>query len=108
MQAQTHLISRQDSSTAYQLTSVHFGRAGSGRKVYIQAALHADEVPGMLVAQFLRSELLALPDRLTPRVTPETDTGKVHAMIEAEVIRVCETLRDKLARHAGQPATTTA
>jgi hypothetical protein len=54
-----------------------------------------------------RSELLALPDRLTPLVTPETDTGKVHAMIEAEVIRVCETLRDKLARHAAQPATAT-
>jgi hypothetical protein len=55
-----------------------------------------------------RSELLALPDRLTPLVTPETDTGKVHAMIEAEVIRVCETLRDKLQRHATQPATATA
>ena len=60
MQAQTHLISMQDSSTAYQLTSFHFGLAGSGKKVYIQAALHADEVPGMLVSQFLRSELLAL------------------------------------------------
>jgi predicted deacylase len=60
MQAQTHLISMQDSSTAYQLTSFHFGVGGSGKKVYIQAALHADEVPGMLVSQFLRSELLAL------------------------------------------------
>ncbi len=60
MQAQTHLISMQDSSTAYQLTSFHFGLAGAGRKAYIQAALHADEVPGMLVSQFLRSELLAL------------------------------------------------
>ena len=60
MQAQTHLISMQDSSTAYQLTSFHFGAPGSGKKVYIQAALHADEVPGMLVSQFLRSELLAL------------------------------------------------
>lgn len=49
-----------------------------------------------------RSELLALPDRLTPLVTPETDTAKVHAMIEAEVLRVCEALRDKLQRHAAQ------
>jgi hypothetical protein len=52
-----------------------------------------------------RSELLALPDRLTPLVTPETDTGKVHAMIEAEVLRVCEALRDKLQRHAAPGAT---
>lgn len=43
-----------------QLTSFHFGAAGTGKKVYIQAALHADEIPGMLVAQFLRTELAAL------------------------------------------------
>ena len=40
-----------------QLTSFHYGSPGSGKKVYIQAALHADEVPGMLVAQFLRKKL---------------------------------------------------
>jgi hypothetical protein len=43
-----------------------------------------------------RMELMALPDRLTSLVTPETDAGKVHAMIEAEVLRVCEKLRDRL------------
>ena len=43
-----------------QLTSFHYGATGTGKKVYIQAALHADEVPGMLVAQFLRTELAAL------------------------------------------------
>jgi predicted deacylase len=43
-----------------QLTSFHYGTPGTGKKVYIQAALHADEVPGMLVAQFLRTELAAL------------------------------------------------
>ncbi len=43
-----------------QLTSFHYGSPGTGKKVYIQAALHADEVPGMLVAQFLRTELAAL------------------------------------------------
>ncbi|MGZ8288124.1 MAG: succinylglutamate desuccinylase/aspartoacylase family protein [Telluria sp.] len=57
MQAHTHPISIQDSSAFFQLTSLHFGSPGSGKKVYIQAALHADEVPGMLVAQFLRNEL---------------------------------------------------
>jgi uncharacterized protein len=60
MQAHTHPISLPGSSTAYQLASFHFGTPGSGKKVYIQAALHADEVPPMLVAQFLRRELLAL------------------------------------------------
>lgn len=43
-----------------QLTSFHYGSPGSGKKVYIQAALHADEVPGMLVSQFLRKEFEAL------------------------------------------------
>ncbi len=60
MQAEKHPISTLHSSTAYALHSFHFGAAGTGKKVYIQAALHADEVPGMLVAQFLRRELLAL------------------------------------------------
>jgi hypothetical protein len=47
-------------AAAYALTSFHFGTPGSGKKVYIQGSLHADEVPGMLVAQFLRTELAAL------------------------------------------------
>jgi hypothetical protein len=55
-----------------------------------------------------RSELLALPDRLTPIVTPETDAGKVYTMIEAEVARVCDTLRDKLQLHILQNANATA
>ena len=36
------------------LTSFHFGTAGTGEKAYIQASLHADELPGMLVAHHLR------------------------------------------------------
>lgn len=43
-----------------QLSSFHYGSPGTGKKVYIQAALHADEVPGMLVSQFLRKEFDAL------------------------------------------------
>lgn len=59
MHAQRHQISRPESGGNYQLSSFHFGQPGSGKKVYIQAALHADEVPGMLVAQFLRTALMA-------------------------------------------------
>ncbi|MCW3478188.1 M14 family metallopeptidase [Neisseriaceae bacterium JH1-16] len=45
---------------ARQLTSLHFGQAGSGDKVYIQASLHADELPGMLVAWHLKAALKQL------------------------------------------------
>jgi len=41
------------------LTSLHFGLLGSGLKIYIQASLHAEELPGMLVAHHLRSALQA-------------------------------------------------
>lgn len=44
--------------TQQHLKSLHFGQSGNGRKVYIQASLHADELPGMLVAQVLRQRLL--------------------------------------------------
>ena len=39
------------------LTSFHFGLAGARPKAYIQASLHADELPGMLVAHHLRALL---------------------------------------------------
>ncbi len=60
MQVKKHAVSPPDSSLSCQLSSFHYGAPGTGKKVYIQAALHADEVPGMLVAQFLRTELDAL------------------------------------------------
>lgn len=47
-----------------------------------------------------RSELLSLPDRLTPLVTPEQDPAKVYSLVEQEVQRVCQTLQDKLAQMA--------
>lgn len=47
-----------------------------------------------------RSELLSLPDRLTPLVTPEQDPAKVYGLIETEVQRVCQTLQDKLTQMA--------
>jgi predicted deacylase len=57
MQVHKHAITTDDSNASFQLTSFHFGTPGQGKKVYIQAALHADEVPGMLVSQFLKEEL---------------------------------------------------
>ncbi len=42
------------------LTSFHFGTPGRGPKVYIQASLHAEELPGMLVAHHLRALLDAV------------------------------------------------
>ena len=42
------------------LTGLHFGPADAPRKVYIQAGLHADEIPGMLVAVVLQERLKAL------------------------------------------------
>jgi len=41
------------------LSSLHFGVPGSGPKVYIQASLHAEELPGMLAAYHLRPLLEA-------------------------------------------------
>ncbi len=45
--------------TTRELTSYHFGQPGQ-QKVYIQAALHADETPAMLTALHLKRKLLAL------------------------------------------------
>lgn len=41
------------------ITSFHFGTPDSGLKVYIQASLHAEELPGMLAAYHLRPLLQA-------------------------------------------------
>ncbi|NIX75089.1 succinylglutamate desuccinylase/aspartoacylase family protein [Microvirga terricola] len=42
------------------LTVHRFGEAGARPKVYIQAALHADEIPGMIAAHHLRERFKAL------------------------------------------------
>jgi predicted deacylase len=60
MQVHKHSLSGPHANAVYELTSFHFGTPDAGKKVYIQGSLHADEVPGMLVSQFLRKELLAL------------------------------------------------
>lgn len=41
------------------LVGFHFGTPGARPKVYIQASLHAEELPGMLVAHHLRERLEA-------------------------------------------------
>jgi predicted deacylase len=45
---------------AHQLTVHRFGTAGARPHVHIQAALHADEIPGMICAVHLRELLAAL------------------------------------------------
>jgi hypothetical protein len=45
--------------TQRELVSLHYGQPGS-QKAYIQASLHGDELPGMLVAWHLRRQLGAL------------------------------------------------
>jgi hypothetical protein len=57
MHSQTHPIATEENVASFQLISYHFGAPGNGKKVYVQASLHADEVPAMLVAHVLRREL---------------------------------------------------
>jgi uncharacterized protein len=57
MQTQTIELINASPGQRCQLTVLRFGTAGLGPKVMIQAALHADEVPAMLVAQQLRVQL---------------------------------------------------
>lgn len=57
MQTVEHPLVSQSIGTRRTLTSLHFGTAGAGPKVMVQASLHADELPGMLVAHHLRRML---------------------------------------------------
>ncbi|WP_374565237.1 succinylglutamate desuccinylase/aspartoacylase family protein [Ideonella sp.] len=64
MRTEHHPLLPSTPGARHELVSLHFGtshaRPGAGPKVYIQASLHADEVPSMLVAHHLRSRLAAL------------------------------------------------
>lgn len=46
--------------TRRSLTVLRFGTPGHGPKAYLQAALHADEVPALVVTHVLREQLAAL------------------------------------------------
>lgn len=65
MQRIDHPLLSQSLGSQHTLTSFHFGPAvpGTGAKVYIQASLHAEELPGMLVAHHLRALLEAAQDQ---------------------------------------------
>ncbi|SIT45267.1 Succinylglutamate desuccinylase/aspartoacylase [Paraburkholderia ribeironis] len=59
MQIKTHPLISPTLGTERHLTSFHYGPTG-GQKIYIQASLHADELPGMLVAWRLRKHFASL------------------------------------------------
>ena len=59
MQRIDHSLLPQSLGSQKTLSSFHFGTQGARPKVYIQASLHAEELPGMLVAHHLRAMLEA-------------------------------------------------
>ncbi len=52
-----HPLAPTQIGNASSLASVHYGEPGSGEKAYLQASLHADELPGMLVMHHLMNLL---------------------------------------------------
>ena len=60
MQRQDHPLLSPSLTTQRSISSFHFGTPGSGQKVYIQASLHADGLPGMMTAWHLKQRLAAL------------------------------------------------
>jgi len=60
MQTHTHPLQGASLGSQRQIVSFHYGPANRGRKAYVQASLHADELPGMLVAHHLRQRLAVL------------------------------------------------
>lgn len=57
MQQITHPLMSQSVGSSRELVSIHYGRGEKDLKVYMQASLHADEVPPMLVLHHLRDML---------------------------------------------------
>ena len=64
-----HALTPGSPGTRLELVSLHFGTPGAGPKATLQSALHADEIPGLLVAHHLRERLAAL--EAAGRVTGE-------------------------------------
>lgn len=71
--------------TTRALSVLRFGKEGAGPKAYIQASLHADELPGMLVAHHLRLQLAALEQQGSLR-------GEVILVPAANPIGLAQTL----------------
>lgn len=59
MQVREHPLLSPALGTQRMLKSMHYGEPGEGEKVYLQASLHADELPGMLVLHHLKPLLAA-------------------------------------------------
>lgn len=59
----THRLPSPTPGTTRELVSLHYGPAEGGCKAVLQASLHADEVPGLLVAHHLRQRLAELESR---------------------------------------------
>ncbi|WP_338847500.1 succinylglutamate desuccinylase/aspartoacylase family protein [Massilia sp. W12] len=57
MRIERHSLPADSLQAEHHVLSLHFGPAGAARKVYIQAGLHADELPGLLTADHLRRRL---------------------------------------------------
>lgn len=49
--------------TQRNIDSFHFGTPNTGKKIYIQASLHADELPGMLATWKLKRQLITLEEQ---------------------------------------------
>ena len=60
MQTHVHQLLAAVPGTTRQIHSFHYGPAQAARKVYLQASLHADELPGMLVLWHLKQQLAYL------------------------------------------------
>ena len=60
MQIKKHPLLSSYVGTDREIVSFHYGDDNSGQKIYIQASLHADELPGMLLAHHLREQLAEL------------------------------------------------
>ncbi|WP_018150603.1 succinylglutamate desuccinylase/aspartoacylase family protein [Leeia oryzae] len=60
MKVQRHPLLSPDLGTQREVVSYHFGTPGTGKKIYIESSLHADELPGMLTAWQLRQHLTRL------------------------------------------------
>lgn len=73
MRVEHHPLLTRNPCTRRELISLHYGQTHSAGKVYLQASLHADELPGMLALHHLRQLL---------------DSAEAHGDILGEIVLV--------------------
>lgn len=87
MRTEIHPLLSPSLGTQRSITSFHFGPAAAGggwpRKVYIQASLHAGEIPGMLVAHLLRQQFADL------KAMNRAGAGGVHFEDQLASVKKC-------------------